>query len=274
MRRATLLAVIIIGAGLAIYYAQSVLRQPQAITISAATATPMAGRDGVLHVYLSMENGAEPNRLLSVSSAEAADAAFRGAVTGDLVLPADSTPSLSSDGVFIELTGVEGALEEGRLIPIALELAPAGTATTRALIGAPVDPHSMHAMATEQEAAEQGAGSQDHDMAGMNHDGDTMAPTLSMQVIQGDAGDWIVSVETTHFSFAPEVEEPVHVPGEGHGHLYLNGLKLQRVYSETTVIGALPLGQYTVEVTLNTNAHQPYENEAGPVTAQAVIEVE
>ena len=64
-----------------------------------------------------------------------------------------------------------------------------------------------------------------------------------------------------------------HVPGTGHAHLYLNGLKLGRLYVPSARIGALPPGDHMVRVTLNANDHRAYVVDGDPVTAIAPLSV-
>ena len=62
-----------------------------------------------------------------------------------------------------------------------------------------------------------------------------------------------------------------HVAGTGHGHIYLNGLKLGRLYSSSAEIGPLPSGVHVVRVTLNTNNHKAYVVDGKPVTATVTL---
>jgi copper(I)-binding protein len=257
MRRLTVLAICALAAAALVYVALSVWNQPQPVTLSNATAVPVPAEQGVLHVYMSLENGDQTNRLVSVSSPEAEAVIATGRGGPNVVLPAKSTPSLSSDGVYLKMTGVSGSLDEGRLVPIVLEFDVAGAATTRARIGAPADPHAAHRMAGGMAAQQSDA-----------------PPELTMTVSATETGEWTVDLRTVNFTFVPEKDVPLHVPGEGHGHLYLNGLKLGRVYDTKVTIGALPKGRHEVEVTLNTNTHMPYMNADGPVSARQVINVD
>lgn len=263
MRKLAILLVIVI-AGVAIALTGGWFgEQPEPVTLSSVTASPLPNQPGAAHVYLTIENGTQPNRLVSVSSPEAAEARFAGmAMAEPLGLPAGGKPSLSADGVYIELSGIEGELVEGRLIPISLKLDPAGDTTAMARVGKPVDPHAGHAMMAMGDMPMeplQGAGN--------------MPPALGLSATVADAGI-VVDLDISYFTFDPDSPNPVHVPGHGHGHLYLNGLKLQRVYSTHTEIGALPPGSYTLTVSLNTNTHQAYEDENGPVAASANITID
>ncbi len=233
------------------------LNRPAPASIAGAEAVPVAGRPGVAHVFLRIDNGAEPDRLLSAASPEAESISFAGRRSGrdSYAIPANSSPSLSADGLYLVATGVEGPLDEGRLIPISLEFERAGTAATRARVGPPTDPHAAHRA------------------AGGSGVGGSNPPRLGLEVSPGAEGSWTVTVRTENFTFDQSTENPVHVPGHGHAHLYLDGLKLRRMYSGTASIGALPPGRHTIEVTLNTNTHSPFMNGGEPVVAHKVVEV-
>ncbi len=262
MRHYLSIVLILVGVGIAAFFARDVLTSVTPVTLRDGVAVPVMGEAGTLRVSLVLENGDAPNRLVSVSSPEAQIARLAGAVSGEVALPAGSTPSLSQDGIYLELTGVEGALDEGRLVPVSFAFEPSGVVTTRVRIGEMADPHAMHKMSNMSQ-----------DMA--NHTGQhDMMPEVTMTVREDATEGWIVILETKHFKFVADAPEPVHVPGEGHGHLYINGLKLQRMYGPEAAIGALPPGSHTVMVTLNNNTHMSYESPDGPVAATAFIEVE
>lgn len=99
------------------------------------------------------------------------------------------------------------------------------------------------------------------------------APSITMQVTSDQQG-WAIAIETKNFTFyTPEADMAPHQDGQGHGHLYLNGLKLQRLYSATTRIGELPGGSHLISVTLNTNDHRAYQVAGKPVAAAVEVRV-
>ena len=97
------------------------------------------------------------------------------------------------------------------------------------------------------------------------------APKMTMEVDTNQDRTVSVSLQTENLKFA--VEEPaVHVDGEGHGHLYLNGLKIQRMYSPSTTIGALQQVSI-VSVTINTNDHRFYAVNGERVEASETVSI-
>ena len=96
-------------------------------------------------------------------------------------------------------------------------------------------------------------------------------PTLAIEVAPDPVSGWNLYVKTTQFAFSPENSGGVHVNGEGHAHLYANGVKLARLYGPWFHIGALPDGEVKILVTLNSNAHQALAVSGVPLEATATI---
>lgn len=63
-----------------------------------------------------------------------------------------------------------------------------------------------------------------------------------------------IHLEIDQFYLAPLNVSTAHQAGEGHAHVYLDGVKLGRVYTEWIHISAEP-GNHTVQITLNSNDH-------------------
>ena len=67
-----------------------------------------------------------------------------------------------------------------------------------------------------------------------------------------------VQIITEGFSFAPENVNGDHVPGEGHAHIYVDGVKVGRTYTPWFYLKDLTPGDHEIEVTLNANSHEEY----------------
>ncbi len=98
------------------------------------------------------------------------------------------------------------------------------------------------------------AAGHDHDTAIALPDGPN-APSVKIAVFEDPMAGWNLQVMTENFRFAPENASLAHVPGEGHAHVYLNGLKITRLYGGWHHIPALPKGDTKVTVSLNSNDH-------------------
>lgn len=83
------------------------------------------------------------------------------------------------------------------------------------------------------------------------------APTLAVMVQEDPMAGWNLRIMTENFAFSPQNASLAHVDGEGHAHVYINGVKLGRFYGPWVHLDNLPQGEVTVEITLNANDHRP-----------------
>ncbi len=81
-------------------------------------------------------------------------------------------------------------------------------------------------------------------------------------------------MKTEGITFAPQNAGAHHVAGEGHGHVYVNGVQMGRIYGEAMQLGNLAEGTNTVRVTLNSNEHSAYTWNSERVEATASIAIE
>ncbi|HBS49256.1 MAG TPA: hypothetical protein DEA05_03820 [Rhodobacteraceae bacterium] len=230
------------------------------LRLSSATAAPIEGAaPGTLGVFLTIETGDRPDRLLSVASPAAASVRLEGP-TATPAIAAGSATALAPDGAFLRLTGVEGGAD-GQMIPVSLTFERAGTHSVQARLVAPQ---------AQGEAPRLG-------LFGLGEicrvgEGEP-APRLSLRAApEGDG--WRVVVEAEEFEFTEHLLDGPHIPGTGHGHLYLDGLKLGRLYVPEATIGALPPGDHEIRVTLNTNDHRAYVVGETPVSASTTVIVD
>lgn len=224
--------------------------ETSAVLVQNAVAHPRP--DGSVAITLEMSNPGAPVAFTGLTSPEVERAGVVGG--GPFVLPAGSEPSLALDGAHGVFEGISGPMEAGRLIPLRLTFDD-GTASARARLAPPddSDPHAMH--------------------AAMGHGMTVEAAdvTVAMDVEPVEDG-WRVRIDAPGLEFSADAADGAHVPGQGHGHLYLNGLKLQRVYSPDLTIGTLPPGRYDLTLSLNANDHRAYAVDGAPLIATATIE--
>lgn len=109
--------------------------------------------------------------------------------------------------------------------------------------------HGTHSHATAPGDVQ----SHDHDaMVDLPVDG---APSLAVQLMADPVSGWNLHVQTEAFRFAPEHAGGPHVPREGHAHVYVDGVKIARLYGNWMHLAELPEAA-TVAVTLNSNDHK------------------
>lgn len=97
------------------------------------------------------------------------------------------------------------------------------------------------------------------------------APELSL-VVEKDAVDgWNVTLVTEDFTFAPTQVNGPHMPNTGHAHLYVNGVKMTRVYSPHVHVPELPPGQHVIRVSLSGNDHSYFMVDGTQIAAEVAI---
>lgn len=100
------------------------------------------------------------------------------------------------------------------------------------------------------------------------------APTVSIEVIPDAKSGYNVRVDTTDFAFAPERASGEAVDGEGHGHLYVDGVKVARLYTPWFHLGPLDPGNHEITVSLNGNDHVALLDDGEPIEASQTVAVE
>jgi hypothetical protein len=95
-------------------------------------------------------------------------------------------------------------------------------------------------------------------------------PDVSVALIPDGPGAWNMRLDVDNFVFTPEMADQHHVAGTGHAHVFINGLKLARVYGPWFHLGALPAGT-EVSVTLNSNDHRAFAVEDNVIQSMAVV---
>lgn len=220
-------------------------------------------------VYMTMENVGKPDIITEVIAKDPNKAFIIGSTgTDGLALPQGAKPSFSSDGAHIMVRYINAGPELGEFIPLVLEFRNAGSVAVKAIVAEPTASMASNDQSTKMDHSMHGA------EAVFEISNKQSSPEIMMSVVQGSDKKWRVEVNAENFNFFEPVVEPlVHKNGQGHGHLYLNGLKLQRMYTGSAMIGVLPLGQHTVSVTLNTNDHKAYSVDGKLLSSDVTIEV-
>ncbi|MGI9506315.1 MAG: hypothetical protein ACR2RE_25010 [Geminicoccaceae bacterium] len=228
------------------------------ILISEAVAAPLA--EGGAAAFMAIENQGRPDRLIAVESPHVEASLYSPEDGAGPPVPVGKS-TLAADSAHIRLAASDAAFEDGALIPLTLTFAEAGPVTAKVRLS---DPKAKGA------AGEVGLfGLGDICVVGEGEP----APRLSVAAIpEGDG--WRVEIKAEDFTFSKEFVDLYHVPGMGHGHLYVGGMKLGRLYTPDAYIGALPKGQHEIRVTLNTNDHRAYVVDDTAVTASVTIEVD
>ncbi|MBP7741418.1 MAG: peptidoglycan-binding protein [Candidatus Pacebacteria bacterium] len=100
-------------------------------------------------------------------------------------------------------------------------------------------------------------------------------PSVSIVLHEDAMGGWNLEVRPTNFIFAPEHVNGAVVANEGHTHVYINGVKITRLYGPWMYLAPtlFKKGENTVRVTLNANDHSDLElgGELVEASATAVL---
>ncbi len=96
-------------------------------------------------------------------------------------------------------------------------------------------------------------------------------PTVEFSVIQDAASGFNVHIETTNFVWAPDLVNGDRVAGEGHAHIYVDGVKIGRFYGPDAHITAGTLDS-TFEVYLAAHDHAEFSVDGEAIVGVGVAE--
>lgn len=113
-------------------------------------------------------------------------------------------------------------------------------------------------------------------MADGHHHGEPVeaqppVPRLAVTVTPDPVSGYNLHVAVENFRFAPEAAGGDHIDGQGHGHLYIDGVKTARLYGPWYHIAGLPPGNHDIAVTLNANDHRVYSHNGVPISATVTV---
>lgn len=139
---------------------------------------------------------------------------------------------------------------------------------------APDDAHAAHAHAHGNDAHADTHAGDAH--AAMSHEPlESEIPIIVAIAADVDGGGGVnVRIGTRRsWNWAPRNVNAAHIPGEGHAHIYVDGVKLNRVYGPFYHIPALSPGDHEIRVTLNANSHNDLTLNGEPIEAVTTITV-
>lgn len=232
----------------ALFYFQSMPPKSR-ITVSDATAAPMGSGSTMFMVSLKMQNDGAAVTLTDAKSPTGATVSLMNPNhAGPLVIPGGGEGLLAMDGAHMMLSVSDGEFDTGTFQSVSLVFDDGSEVLARVL--------------RPDELA--GKGMMHHDMSQGVEEIPAPGLTLASPPSVGAAG-FEISLNSENFTFVRAADDAQHVPNEGHAHVYLNGLKLGRLYDEEYRIGALTSGDYVLRIALNTHDHRPYLANGAPV---------
>ena len=103
---------------------------------------------------------------------------------------------------------------------------------------------------------------------------DIPTPTLTLDLQPDPASGHNLFVSTEGFRMAPEeVNGPV-TPAAGHGHLFINGENIGRLYGHALHLIDLPKGEVTVHMYLGGNDHKVWIADGEPLFIEETFMIE
>ena len=97
-------------------------------------------------------------------------------------------------------------------------------------------------------------------------------PTIEVLVEPDSMTGWNVKIITSGFTFTPDLVGDDPEIGEGHAHIYVDGYKFARVYSDWFHLKNLTPGKHDVRVTLNANDHSTWSTNGNEISDTVTIE--
>lgn len=99
-------------------------------------------------------------------------------------------------------------------------------------------------------------------------------PTVKVEVYPGVSG-YAIFADTEHFTFAPLHADKEHVDNEGHAHIYVDEVKIGRLYAPWSYLPAIEeKGEHTIRIELSTNDHRVYAHDGERIEDIKTIIVE
>ena len=97
-------------------------------------------------------------------------------------------------------------------------------------------------------------------------------PSVNLSVTPDSMGPgWNIYIDTENFKFTPEHVNQQNIENEGHAHLFVDGQKVARVYSNWFYLYRLKPGTHSIGVSLNTNKHEELVLNSEPLLAKVNI---
>ncbi len=98
----------------------------------------------------------------------------------------------------------------------------------------------------------------------------TNAPSIQATLHMDPAGGWNLQVSTENFRFSPENVSLEHIDGEGHAHVYVNGIKQARLYGNWMQLSGAKSGD-VISVSLNSNDHKVFSVDGRAISSQVTV---
>lgn len=255
MQTTKILTALFLGLGGFWFFTQFSSSQARHILITDTAAHIMD--NGLVALTFAIENTGPPDRIAGATSQRDA-IEIRGSDNQNAIVIPVGKSALSLESAHLVWSEPSADLEPGTLIPLSLTLETGLSMSAFIKVADKATTPGLHS------AMLHGA---------MAIDMGDPPPTVMVTAKRAGA-NWQLDIQTDHFEFDATAVDGAHVTGKGHGHLYVSGTKVGRVFKNSAQLGALPKGTHTVRVTLNTNNHVAYMANGKAVSATTRIVVD
>lgn len=102
---------------------------------------------------------------------------------------------------------------------------------------------------------------------------DGNAPAISATLHPDSMSGYNLEVRTRNFTFTPQTVNAADTPNTGHAHIYVDGVKLTRLYGNWFHLSGLTPGDHVIAVELNANSHSPIHVDGQPVRTELTVRV-
>lgn len=98
-------------------------------------------------------------------------------------------------------------------------------------------------------------------------------PTISLEVLEDSMDGYNLFIKLENFLLSPEDVGEKNEPNSGHMHLYVNDIKISRVYSNWFHIPGryFNLDENVIKVTLNSNLHDSFSINGNPILSEIKV---
>ncbi len=98
-------------------------------------------------------------------------------------------------------------------------------------------------------------------------------PNLDLVVYEDAIKGWNLEIKLDNFQLTPQDVNSDNQLNQGHAHLFINGKKVTRIYSNWYYLETLPTGSNEIKVSLNTNSHDFLMYQGKMIEDTEIIEV-
>jgi len=95
------------------------------------------------------------------------------------------------------------------------------------------------------------------------------APQIALTAWPDGGGAVNLRIDAPGFAFTPEEVNGENSPGTGHAHVYVDGVKVARVYGAYVHLPEVPTGS-VIRVTLNANDHSEWAIAGAPLAHETI----